>query len=668
VDSPISVEEAIRLVLLHVEPLEACVVRLGPELLGRTIAQDVVARENFPPFAASIMDGYAVVGPLDPGDYPLSEVIHAGASPAAPLLRGQVAYITTGAMLPEGANAVVKVEVTQRVGDVITIKEAVAAGENVREIGSDIAEGEALLRRGQVLGPCELGVLATTGFAEVRCFASPVIGVMSTGNELVEAWETPVGAQVRDCNRLALIAACTEAGQGRVLDLGIVPDNKDELRRRLLAASAQCDVVISSGGVSMGAADFVKPLLREIGQVHFSKLNMKPGKPTCFASFQRDPTDPASRPGKTYFFGLPGNPVSCLVTKALFVDPAVRRLQGRRSEACLHAQLSVRLAGSPIRLDPERPEYHRAVLCPGENGVLAMSTGFQRSSRLVSMLQANALLFLPRGPGSIPVGASLQALVIGPLDFAPRGQSVHTSAALLDYEDEEGAGGMEGVVSPDAVISLSSLGAGQYESFPAGGGAGKLTASMVEAAAGGAAVLADWRCIRVGLLSVSDRASQGVYADLSGPEMSRMLQAMSEASDCPLTFVVAHTAIVPDEAAAIGSVVCAWTEPGSPQCVDLLLTSGGTGFGLRDLTPEAIRPLLHREAPGVAQALLSEGLKHTPLAVMSRPVVGTRHKTFIATLPGSVKAIKENIVCLRVLLPRVMELLKAENPSDPPSK
>jgi gephyrin len=152
VDSPISVEEAIRRVLLHVEPLQVSVLRLGPELLGRTLAQDVVARENFPPFAASIMDGYAVVctGSLEPGDFTLCGAIHAGESPAGPLLPGQVAYITTGAMLPEGANAVVKVEVTERVGEIVSIKEGVLAGENVREIGSDIAQGEALLTRGQV--------------------------------------------------------------------------------------------------------------------------------------------------------------------------------------------------------------------------------------------------------------------------------------------------------------------------------------------------------------------------------------------------------------------------------------------------------------------------------------------------------------------------------------
>lgn len=492
-------------------------IPLSPALLGRIASEDVVATESFPPFAASIMDGYAVMGPIEPGVFEIAESIHAGAVPQVELKAGSVAYITTGAALPAGATAVVKIEDTEKVasaGKQVNIKVSVAKGMHVREIGSDIACGETVVRKGQVLGPYELGLLATTGFPLVQCFRRPVIGVMSTGNELVDSCDTPSGSQVRDSNRLSLLASCREHGQ-EVVDLGIVSDSKEELRRRLLEAAAMCDVVVSSGGVSMGAADFVKPLLKEIGTVHFAKLNMKPGKPTTFASFEQSGK-------KTLFFGLPGNPVSCLVTKALFVDTAVKRLQGLDSEACLHPQLTVVLTGSSIKLDPERPEYHRAILISNGDGsgcVQAYSTGNQRSSRLLSMLSANALLFLPQGPGVVEVGARVQALLIRPLTAAPRAVSVHPQAALLDFADAEELAGQKAATAPEVAGS-------DYVSFPRKGDVSPLSAPAVVApapvvttleSAAAAADKKDWRNISVGLLTISDRV--GCHFPLSSSEL-----------------------------------------------------------------------------------------------------------------------------------------------------
>eukprot|EP00428_Durinskia_dybowskii_P064949 CAMPEP_0170385268 /NCGR_PEP_ID=MMETSP0117_2-20130122/16425_1 /TAXON_ID=400756 /ORGANISM="Durinskia baltica, Strain CSIRO CS-38" /LENGTH=703 /DNA_ID=CAMNT_0010641041 /DNA_START=30 /DNA_END=2141 /DNA_ORIENTATION=- len=670
-DVPISVEEAILRVLMHSSALGCESLPLSPALLGRIAGEDVVAKENFPPFAASIMDGFAVVGPLQPGTYPIMESIHAGATPQLILAPESVSYITTGAALPPGASAVVKVEDTETMPGTkeVKIKVPVADGQHIRQIGSDVACGETVIRKGQVLGPYELGVLATTGFPVVKVFRKPIVGVMSTGNELVDSCATPTGSQVRDCNRLSLISSCHELGQ-EVIDLGIVSDSKEELHRRLLEAAKHCDIVVSSGGVSMGAADFVKPLLREIGTVHFAKLNMKPGKPTTFASFEH--ADGSARK-KTLFFGLPGNPVSCLVTKSLFVDTAVKRLQGLDSEACLHPQLTVSLAGGSIKLDPERPEYHRAILVNSVDGsgrVLAYSTGNQRSSRILSMLSANALLFLPKGPGVIAEGTVVQALLIRPLTAALKAQSVHARAALLDFADEEEVQQRTTSTTNPSTTSSSALplhGA-DYVSFPRKQDApvAVVAAAATAITAAAASVLdtdaqgdqSDWRNIRVGLLTISDRAHKGVYDDASGPEMARLLKEMSAASDFSLNMLIRATAVVPDERGAIERVVSQWSDPSSSEAVDLILTSGGTGFGVRDLTPEAIKPLLHREAPGVAQALLNEGLKHTPLAVLSRPVVGTRFATFICTLPGSVKAVRENIVVLKTLLPRIMELIK----------
>lgn len=421
------------------------------------------------------MDGYAVHTPLLPGVHEVQEDILAGTDATNKLEFGKVVYITTGAMLPEGATGVVKIEDTEKVdsGDFVNIKVEVHEGAHIRQIGSDIMEGETILTKGQYLGPAEIGLLATVGLSDVPCYRKPVIGVLSTGSELVEASAVPTGSQIRDTNRVALLSSLLEDGHS-VVDLGIVSDNKEALREKLVLASAQCDVVITSGGVSMGVADFVKPLLSEIGTIHFSKLNMKPGKPTTFATLSL--TQPGGATKRTLFFGLPGNPVSCLVTKALFVDPALRRLQGHSAQACLHSQLQVTLEGSSLALDPERAEYHRAVLrSDSSSGVVyASSTGNQRSSRLLSMRSANALLVLPRGPGVVKEGSRVTALVLRPLAAPSVACSVHPSAAALDTVSD---------AARETKTCTNSSGGVQE------------------------APDTDWRAIRVGLLTVSDRVS-----------------------------------------------------------------------------------------------------------------------------------------------------------------
>lgn len=636
----ISVEDAICRVLQHTAPLELETLSLTPALLGRTLSTSLHASSPFPSFPASIMDGYAVRAPLQAGVYNIKQQIFAGDDTTeSELGPNEVAYITTGAMLPVGANAVVKIEDTEKVdADSVKVNVSIEVGNFVREIGSDIALGEEVLAKGTYLGPTELGLLATTGYTKVSCYAKPTIGVLSTGNELVEAHEETTGAQIRDSNRISLIAAFQEEGFD-VMDLGIMRDSKEDLKALLLDVSSKCDVIVTSGGVSMGAADFIKPILNEIGTVHFNKLNMKPGKPTTFATFTRKDQ---SRSGKTLFFGLPGNPVSCLVTKTLFVDPALKRLQGLPSDQCLHPQVFVKLVGeSGIKLDPERAEYHRVNISfsPSrqETVLIARSTGNQRSSRLLSMKSANGLLILPRGPGMIEIGSIVPALLVRPLGPPACEVNFHQRAARLDY--------------PNLPTSSPAMDSNNHSVQTSKGNTAKDCCNNHQAKD-------SWKTIKTGLLTISDRASTGVYKDESGPEMAKLLKAMSESPDYPLDIDISATALVPDDPDAIKSIIEEWTNPSSPNHVDFLLTSGGTGFGIRDNTPETIKPLLHREAPGIAQSLLNEGLKFTPLAVLSRPVVGTRHSTFIATLPGSVKAVRENITALKVLLPRIFELIK----------
>jgi gephyrin len=375
-----------------------------------------------------------VHAPLPPGQYPVQTRLLAGSSAVPILAPHKVIYITTGSRVPEGATAVIKIEDTSQSdtpdseGNIlVNTTIAMEDGVNIRAIGSDMQPGELVIQAGDQIGPSEIGLLATLGITEVPCQTGPVVGVMSTGDELVNPWETPTGSQIRDSNRAALLTSFQQDGI-TCKDLGIVTDTRDTLKQRMQDAVEECDIVVTSGGVSMGDADFVKGLLAELGTVHFGRLNMKPGKPTTFASIPKK-----NSPGKCYFFGLPGNPVSCLVSKVLMVDVAVRRLQNLPSDRCAHSQVSVRTT-QPYRLDPGRPEYHRVAVSFNTSLKVfeASSTGFQRSSRLMSMRSANGLMLLPRGDGMLPVGSVMTVLLTGDLPPPPASDCIHPTAAGLD--------------------------------------------------------------------------------------------------------------------------------------------------------------------------------------------------------------------------------------------
>lgn len=322
---------------------------------GYILAENIFGTAPVPEFPTSIMDGYAVHAPFTAGSYPIQGSVHAGSTNIQSLRTGHVQYITTGGALPPGTNAVIKIEDTDPIqsdSKVVNIKVSCDAGTNVREIGSDLAIGELVLSAGSTIGSAEIGLLCCIGRDNVMCYPAPIVGVMSTGDELVNAWETPTGTQIRDSNRAAVIASFEE-DRINCVDLGIVSDSKELIKNHILSACERCDVVITSGGVSMGNKDFVKPLLAELGTVHFGRLNMKPGKPTTFASIVKKDGS------RCFFFGLPGNPVSCLVTSALMVSPAVKLLRGVPQMQCLHTELKCKLAGPDLKLDPERVEYHR---------------------------------------------------------------------------------------------------------------------------------------------------------------------------------------------------------------------------------------------------------------------------------------------------------------------
>ncbi|KAL2918064.1 hypothetical protein HK105_202478 [Polyrhizophydium stewartii] len=421
-------DAALATVLRHAPALGHETRPVGAALVGRVLAQDVVARENVPAFRASIVDGYAVVASDGPGAFPVAAVATAGGKePAARLEPGTVARIATGAPVPDGADAVVMVEATSLVSTTpdgaeeatIEIHEAVRPGQDIREIGSDVRAGERVLAAGTAITPVggELGVIASVGITAVRVFRKPVVALLSTGNEVVDAaapGPIPVGA-VRDTNRPSLAAVLAQLGFD-VLDLGIAPDDHDALVKVMSEALATADVVITTGGVSMGERDLLKAVLERAlaATIHFGRVRLKPGKPTTFAT-ARNPLD-ASDTADKLIFALPGNPVSTMVTFYLFVLPALRSMSGFTEPNLARVQAKLTHA---ITLDP-RPEFFRARITfdAAAGGFTATGTGMQRSSRMQSMAMANAMLALPTSSPErkqVLAGDTVDAVVIGGL-------------------------------------------------------------------------------------------------------------------------------------------------------------------------------------------------------------------------------------------------------------
>uniref|UniRef100_A0A9J7ZKW3 Gephyrin n=1 Tax=Cyprinus carpio carpio TaxID=630221 RepID=A0A9J7ZKW3_CYPCA len=374
---------------------------LGTEIInyrdgmGRVLAQDVYAKDNLPPFPASVKDGYAVRAADGPGDRFIIGESQAGEQPTLTVMPGQVMRVTTGAPIPCGADAVVQVEDTELLRESedgteeleVRILVQARPGQDIRPIGHDIKRGECVLAKGTHMGPSEIGLLATVGVTEVEVQKFPVVAVMSTGNELLNPEDDLHPGKIRDSNRSTLLATIQEHGYPTI-NLGIVGDNPDDLLSALNEGISRADVIITSGGVSMGEKDYLKQVL-DIdlhAQIHFGRVFMKPGLPTTFATLDTDGA-------RKLIFALPGNPVSAVVTCNLFVIPALRKMQGILDPrpTIIKARLSC-----DVKLDP-RPEYHRCILTWHHQEPLpwAQSTGNQMSSRLMSMRSANGLLMLP---------------------------------------------------------------------------------------------------------------------------------------------------------------------------------------------------------------------------------------------------------------------------------
>lgn len=422
----LDVEEALKLISEQTPKPVITSAKVDVDLVGAVLAEDVKASENVPAFRASIVDGYAVVVPKDgsmKGTFPVTAVSHAAPGEVQRLKEGEIARITTGAPLPPGATSVIMVEDTilksktddgQEEKEVELLAENVDEGENIREIGSDVKENSLILQKGEQISAVggEIGLMASVGTSTVKIYRRPVVGVLSTGDEIINhdrEGDLRLG-EVRDTNRPTLISAAKDWGY-EVIDLGIASDKPGSLEETLRDGMRHADLIITTGGVSMGELDLLKPTIERSlgGTIHFGRVNMKPGKPTTFATVPAKNND-GERVSKV-IFSLPGNPASALVTFHLFVLPSLHAMSGVSPPGL--TSVPVKLAHD-FKLDPGRPEYHRAIVTVKPDGsLLATSTGGQRSSRVGSLKGANALLCMPKGSESLPSGAKVNALLMG---------------------------------------------------------------------------------------------------------------------------------------------------------------------------------------------------------------------------------------------------------------
>ena len=362
--------------------------------LGRVLAQDVQSRLNVPAHTNSAMDGYAVFGDdvADEGIKTLTVVgsAFAGRPYAGTVAAGECVRIMTGAVMPGKTDTIVIQEQVEQHGEQIRLNGGARRGDNVRNAGEDIAVGDTVLPVGHRISPADLGLLGSLGFPEVSVYRKLRVAFFSTGDELRSLGEPLGEGEIYDSNRYTLFGMLTRLGV-EIIDLGVVRDTPGDVRKAFEDAASCADAIISSGGVSVGEADYVKEILQEIGQIQFWKVAMKPGRPLAFG-----------RVHNACFFGLPGNPVAVMVTFYQFVQPALRRMAGDNAET---EPLMRATCHSKLKKKPGRIEYQRGVIeRTAEGSLVVHKTGAQGSGILRSMSTANCFIILPDDAETIEPG------------------------------------------------------------------------------------------------------------------------------------------------------------------------------------------------------------------------------------------------------------------------
>jgi molybdopterin molybdotransferase len=395
----ISIHEALDAVLAAVRPLPDEEVPLL-QALGRAAAESIISPEQVPTFANSAMDGFAVLGAeLEGGrrEFRVVVDIPAGRHVSEPVAPGDAARIMTGAPLPPGVDTVIQVEHTSSDGDVMTVETVPATGANVRGAGEDVTAGDVLFERGALLGAAEIGLLAAVGIQRVRVARRPRVAILATGSELVAAGLPLEPGQIRNSNSFTAFGQVSAAGADPIL-LGIARDDLDETRR-LLGAALQNDVVITSGGVSVGDYDFVKQVQDELGvKRRFWGVATKPGKPLAFGTR-----------GDTLVFGVPGNPVAAMVSFEMYVRPALLALQGRQD---VYRPWFYAASAEPVRRTKSRTEARRCRFTHEDGAMRFTTTGPQGSGILSSMAGAEGLFFVPPGYPGAEAGEELLVMML----------------------------------------------------------------------------------------------------------------------------------------------------------------------------------------------------------------------------------------------------------------
>jgi molybdopterin molybdotransferase len=392
-------QEALARILAEVRPVDGFETVATRDSLDRVLHESIRSALDVPAHTNSAMDGYALDGGALPAEgeqaFRIIGTAWAGRPFAGTAAPGDCVRIMTGAPLPDGADTVVMQEQVRRDGDTVLIGAGHRRGQNVRPAGEDLKAGEIAIEAGVRLRPAQLGLIASLGISELRVRRRPRVAFFSTGDELVSIGGTLGHGQIYDSNRYTLFGMLRRLGL-EVLDFGVVRDRREDLEHALQSAAAQADAVISSGGVSVGEADFVTETLERIGEVGFWTVAIKPGRPIAFG-----------RIGGSLFFGLPGNPVSVMVTFYQLVQPALQCLAGLAEPEL--PVLVTATSESRLKKKPGRREFQRGVLSRGaDGGYRVRATGHQGSGVLRSMAAANCFIVLPEDSGTIEPGAEVE--------------------------------------------------------------------------------------------------------------------------------------------------------------------------------------------------------------------------------------------------------------------
>ena len=390
----IEVAAALEIVLRFARTSTPRTVALDATALGQIVAEGLAADIDSPPFTKALMDGYAIRAG-DTGPRTIVNELPAGTSPTVPVRPGEAIRIFTGAMMPDGADAVAMQERCERTGDTVLVTDnCLTAGKNVLPRGAEMAAGEIVVRAGSIVTPALLGLLAGIGRTESHLYPRPRVGVLATGNELVGPMQRPTDGQIRNTNGPMLLAQAARLGSIPT-DFGIGPDAEPELRLAIQSALDSSDVLFLAGGVSVGDYDLVPKVLAALGvDIHFHKVRMKPGKPLLFGTF-----------GGKLVFGLPGNPGSAFVGFELFVAPAIRAILGYADPG---PRIRQRILANDLKANHDRPTYHPAIA--DDERVTARP--WIGSSDLRSLASVNAFVVLPAGPVAFPAGTAVNTLIL----------------------------------------------------------------------------------------------------------------------------------------------------------------------------------------------------------------------------------------------------------------